>query len=162
MTAPAVDVREQVYLDFHDKVTAYIRGKVNDRHEAEDLAASVFEKVYQKWDSFDPKKASRSTWIYTITHNTVVDYYRSRRAVTEYADYMDLENVAAPEADDRLDELADALMALKEKERDVILLHYYKGYKLKEAAEMMGMSYVNAKVLHKKALNGLRKFYGAK
>ena len=159
MTA-VVDARERAYLDYRDKVAAYIRGKVNDHHEAEDLVSQVFLKVFQKWDSFDETKASLSTWIYTITHNTVVDYYRSRRVLTQYADYMDFEDFAAPEVDDRLDLLADALLALKEKERDLIILHYYKGYKLKEVAEMMGMSYINAKVMHKKALNRLREKLG--
>ena len=58
--------------------------------------------------------------------------------------------------DDALDALADALLALKEKERDLIILHYYSGHTLKTVAEMMGMSYINAKVIHKKALNALR------
>ena len=159
MTA-AIDARERAYLDYRDKVAAYIRGKVNDHHEAEDLVSQVFVKVYQNWDSFDENKASLSTWIYTITHNTVVDYYRSRRVLAEYADHMDLEDFAAPEADDRLDLLADALMTLKERERDLIILHYYKGYKLTEVAERMEMSYINAKVIHKKALNKLREKLG--
>ena len=159
MTA-VTDTREQAYLDYRDKVAAYIRGKVNNHHEAEDLVSQVFVKVYQNWDSFDENKASLSTWIYTITHNTVVDYYRSRRVLAEYADHMDLEDFAAPEADDRLDLLADALITLKERERDLIILHYYKGYKLTEVAERMEMSYINAKVIHKKALNKLREKLG--
>ena len=36
-----------------------------------------------------------------------------------------------------LDQLAEALLKLKEKERDLIVLHYYKGYTLKRGAEMM-------------------------
>ena len=63
--------------------------------------------------------------------------------------------------DDALDSLADALLALKERERDLIVLHYYTGYTLKEVAEMMGMSYINAKVIHKKALENLRVFFAA-
>ena len=60
--------------------------------------------------------------------------------------------------DDALDSLADALLALKEKERALIVLHYYTGHMLKTVAEMMGMSCINAKVIHKKALEGLRTF----
>ena len=60
-----------------------------------------------------------------------------------------------------MDSLADALMSLKEKERDLIVLHYYSGHTLKTVAEMMGMSYINAKVIHKKALTSLQAFYAA-
>ena len=51
--------------------------------------------------------------------------------------------------------LAQALLQLKEKERDLVILFYYKEMTLKKAAETMGMSYANAKVLHKKALTKL-------
>ena len=54
------------------------------------------------------------------------------------------------------------LLALKEKARDLIVLHYYTDHTLKEMAEMMGMSYINAKVVHKKALESLRAFFAAR
>ena len=145
---------EDIYISYHDKVSAYIRGKLDNHHDAEDLVSQVFEKVYGKIHTFDESKASLSTWIYTITRNTVTDYYRNRRIHTSYDEVYEL---PAPEKDrDMLDTLADALMILKERERDLIMLHYYKGLTLKEVADKMGMSYINAKVIHKKALSGLR------
>ena len=151
---------EQIYLQYHDKVRAYVRGKIQDPHDVEDLVSAVFVKIVQKLDSYDPAKADFSTWVYTITRNTVTDYFRTRRTFVALEDYMADE---APEelTDDVLDSLADALLALKEKERSLIVLHYYTGHTLKEVAEMMGMSYINAKVIHKKALEGLRAFFAA-
>lgn len=148
---------EDIYISYHDKVSAYIRGKLDNHHDAEDLVSQVFEKVYGKIHTFDESKASLSTWIYTITRNTVTDYYRTRRIHTSYDEVYEL---PAPEKDrDMLDTLADALMILKERERDLILLHYYKGLTLKEVADKMGMSYINAKVIHKKALSGLKTYF---
>lgn len=153
---------EQVYLQYHDKVRAYVRGKIQDPHDVEDLVSAVFVKVVQKLDSYDPAKASVSTWVYTITRNTVTDYFRTRRAMVALEDYM-LDEESAPDLSDHvLDDLADALLALKEKERDLIVLHYYAGHTLKTVAEMMGMSYINAKVIHKKALESLRAFFQKK
>jgi len=148
----------QIYEEFQPKVRAYVRGKIHDPHDAEDLVSAVFMKVVQKLDSFDPAKASVSTWVYTITRNTVTDYFRTRRSMVAFEDYMVDETELT---DDALDSLADALMSLKEKERDLIVLHYYSGHTLKTVAEMMGMSYINAKVIHKKALTGLQAFYAA-
>jgi len=149
---------EQIYLQYHDKVRAYVRGKVQDPHDVEDLVSAVFMKIVQKLDSYDPTKSSVSTWVYTITRNTVTDHFRTRRTLVALEDYMADE---APEElnDGVLDSLADALLALKEKERSLIVLHYYTGHTLKEVAEMMGMSYINAKVIHKKALDSLRAFF---
>ena len=152
---------EQIYLQYHDKVRAYVRGKIQDPHDVEDLVSAVFMKIVQKLDSYDPEKASVSTWVYTITRNTVTDHFRTRRTLVALEDYMADE---APEElnDGVLDSLADALLALKEKERSLIVLHYYTGHTLKEVAEMMGMSYINAKVIHKKALESLRAFFAAR
>ena len=151
---------EQIYLQYHDKVRAYVRGKIQDPHDVEDLVSAVFMKIVQKLDSYDPTKASVSTWVYTITRNTVTDHFRTRRTLVALEDYMADEQLAEI-TDDALDSLADALLALKERERDLIVLHYYTGHTLKETAEMMGMSYINAKVVHKKALAALRLAIGA-
>ena len=129
----------------------------------EDLVSAVFMKIVQKLDSYDPAKAAVSTWVYTITRNTVTDFFRTHRTMTALEDYMAWEDAASDLTDDdALDALADALLALKAKERDLIVLHYYKGHTLKVVAEMMGMSYINAKVIHQKALTGLRAFYAAR
>jgi len=152
---------EQVYADYYPKVSAYVRSKIANHHDAEDLVSAVFAKVVQKLDSYDPQKASLSTWVYTITRNTVTDYYRTRRTAAALEDWMTGEEPSPEVSDEALDGLADALLALRERERDLIVLHYYHGHTLKTVAEMMGMSYVNAKVIHKKALAGLRLAMGA-
>ena len=153
-----MNTAEQIYLQYHDKVRAYVRGKIQDPHDVEDLVSAVFMKIVQKLDSYDPEKASVSTWVYTITRNTVTDHFRTRRTLMALEDYM-ADEAPAELTDDVLDSLADALLALKEKERSLIVLHYYTGHTLKEVAEMMGMSYINAKVVHKKALDSLRAFF---
>lgn len=150
---------EQIYAEYHPKVEAYVRCKIRDFHEAEDLVSAVFVKIVGKLESHDPAKASFSTWVYTITRNTVTDYFRTRHSMVMLEEYMmgDEEGLS----EDALDMLADALLRLQEKERDLIVLHYYKGYTLKTVAEMMAMSYSNAKLIHKKALTALRDFYAA-
>lgn len=156
--------KEKIYLEYRDKVYAYIRGKVADPHEAEDLQSCVFLKVFQGLGRFDRGKASLSTWIYTITKNTVYDHFRLRR-VHEKLDTDSHEAAGLYGGDlaeglvseEELDRLACALERLKERERDLIVLHYYKEYTLKQIAELMGMSYGNAKAVHKKALVALEK-----
>lgn len=152
---------EEVYRAFCPKVSAYVRGKVQDPHEAEDLVSAVFLKVVQKLATYDPAKAALSTWVYAITRNTVTDFYRTHRPAAEFEDWMAGEEPSPDVTDDALDGLADALLMLKERERDLIVLHYYQGHTLKAVAEMMGMSYVNAKVIHRKALGALRLAMGA-
>ena len=38
--------QDKVYLDYKDKVTAYVRGKLANEHDVEDIVSTVFLKVY--------------------------------------------------------------------------------------------------------------------
>ena len=75
--------REQIYIEYVDKVRRYVKGKIQNQQEVEDLVSSIFVKVYQNISSFDRKKASISTWIYTITRNTVIDYFKAHKILCE-------------------------------------------------------------------------------
>ena len=65
---------ETLYAQYSSKVMGYIHARVRNRADAEDLCSDVFEKIQRKLEDFDPSKASVSTWIFTITRNTVIDY----------------------------------------------------------------------------------------
>ena len=149
---------EKLYDDYHEKVARYIRGKVENPHDAEDLTASVFVKVCQKIAIFDESQASVSTWIYTITRNTVIDYYRTRKAAEEIPETLEAAGTVDARLlkEERLRELYLALTELDERARDIIILHYYSGLSLKEISGRIGMSYANLKLVHKKALYFLK------
>lgn len=150
--------KEQIYKEYHGKVYGYIYGKLKNHHNAEDLCEDVFVKIYQKLDSFDSAKASISTWIYTITRNTVIDYLRSNSVHKEILSDFEEQNYSVSEqyTDERLEELAEYLEKLPERQRNIIVLHYYKELTLKEIADTMNISYSNTKLLHKQALEKIR------
>ena len=150
---------EKIYETYSGKVMGYIAARVQRRADAEDLCADVFEKAYKKIDAYDEKKASMSTWIFTITRNTVIDYFRRNKVMDEPD-----ENIAAEgEIDDELlsqetlSELAAALNKLPEELQDIIVLAYYDGKPLTEIALMMRLSYGAVKIRHQKALALLKK-----
>lgn len=149
--------KTKIYEDYAIKVRNYILSKVNDFNLAEDLTSDVFVKVYSKLDSFNDKKASLSTWIFTITRHTLIDYYRTRKVNEELPEDLtyeeDEEDICTPE---NLDTLKEGLKKLSDKERDLIVLHYYSKKTLKDIANKMNISYAYAKVLHAKALLKLK------
>lgn len=151
---------EQVYQNYSKKVMSYIRPRINNPSDAEDLHSSVFTKVYEKFSSFDQTKASVSTWVYTIARNTLIDFFRTRKVMDELGD----EDIVEEDAfqgilnEETLNELASALEKLPERERDLIILHYYHNRQLKEIAVKMHMSYSNCKLVHNKALMKLRQY----
>ena len=68
-----------IYTQYRDKVFGFVRSKIVNQTEAEDIVQTVFLKVYSNLDKYDETKASLSTWIYTITRNTVYDYLKAKR-----------------------------------------------------------------------------------
>lgn len=151
--------QERIYIEFKDKVTRYVRGKVGNEHDSEDVVSDVFVKVFNGLSDFDENKASLSTWIFTITRNAVIDYFRTSKRLCElpeelYSEDDTEQNIINTEM---LERLADALERLNERERNIIVLHYYGGRTLKDIAEAMGISYSYTKLLHGGALKALRK-----
>ena len=148
-----------LYTDYRDKVFGYLLGKTGNRDTAEDLCSDVFLKIYEKLDSFDETKASLSTWIFTVMRNTLIDFYRTRKVLEEVPEDVTDESSVEEEVCDNeeLELLAKALETLEERERDIVILHYYSGVSLKEIASRMGISYSYSKVLHNKALAALKK-----
>ena len=121
----------------------------------------MFLKVYEKLESYDESKASLSTWIYTITRNTLTDYYRTRKVFDEIQELS--EDDASTEDDvckaETLETLANALETLDERERDIVVFRYYFNKQLKDIASQMGISYAYVRVLHNRALQNLRLFF---
>ena len=155
-----IDNKTEIYNEYYQKVRNYILSKINNFHEAEDLCSNVFVKVYKNIDKYDSSKSSISTWIFTITRNTLIDYYRAKKIHVE----LD-ENIAIKDDDDtiftdeNLEIMADALENLDDRLREIILLHYYKNESLRDIANKMGISYAYIKILHQKALIKLRKYF---
>lgn len=150
-----------LYEEYHGKILSYMRARIGAGPQAEDLCSEVFVKVCENLDRFDESKSSLATWIYSIARNTLTDWYRTRRVWDEIPET--LEDGSSVEDDlcnaESLEMLADALEALDERERDIIIGRYYEERTLRELAERMDISYAYIKVLHNKALASMKKFF---
>lgn len=153
--------KEEIYKEYYKKVYGYIISKINHTQNAEDLASEVFIKVYEKYDMYDYSKASLSTWIYTITKNTLTDYYRTRKVFEIIPENLETDfsiedNICNAE---NLEILAKAIDSLDEREKTIIVSRYYSGKTLKEIANNLNISYAYVKVIQKNALEKLKKFF---
>ncbi len=159
--------KDEIYKEYHDKVMRYILGRNISPFDADDICQSIFIKIMNNLDSFDESKASISTWIYTITQNTVLTHYRTTSRAQkrffffggdEQADdigFVDssFENILN---DESLGELAQALESLDDRSRNLIIYIYYDGMTMKAASEKLQISYSNAKIIIKKAFAELK------
>ena len=152
--------QERIYTAYQGKVMGYICARIRRRADAEDLCADVFEKVFNRIDQYDKTKSSLSTWIFTITRNTVIDHYRRTKPTEELDENLsdDTELDEGLLQTESLEELAAALCKLPQELTDLIVLRYYDNKPLTEVADLMGLSYGAVKLRHQKALTMLRRF----
>ena len=91
-----------------------------------DLVSSVFEKIVKESNSYRGNPNAVSSFVYTITRNKVIDYYRTRRKYEEISE--SLQSFELPEDDilknEVLETLSVSLSFLPEDERKVIVFHY--------------------------------------
>ena len=161
---------DDIYTEYYPKVSHYVRVRVPDTQEVEDITSDVFVKVMQAYEQYDSEKAMLSTWIYTIAANTVRDHYRRISVKARHSFEMEEETLEALayEEDSCMDGLfreetmnllADALMTLTERERIIVIMHYYKNIPHKEIADRLELSHANIRFINHRALEKIRDYF---
>jgi RNA polymerase sigma-70 factor (ECF subfamily) len=160
---------EFYYEKHYSQVYLYIYKKIQNVHDAEDLAQDSFVSAYTKFDSFDPVRATFQTWIFFIVGNKLKNYYRDRKI---NIDIDDPEQYLEPSEDSFEDEmveaeyltqmrdcLADALENLNDTQRQIVILSYFKNKNSKEIASEMGMTDGNVRVQLSRAIIKMRSYF---
>jgi RNA polymerase sigma-70 factor, ECF subfamily len=142
-------ITEQAWEAFHTPLRQFIRHRVADEATAEDLLQEVFLKIHQHGRSLKDAKRLES-WIYQITRNLIIDYYRSHRQTMTSLDTV--EGLDLPEelpADDIVSALLPCVramvLALPDQDRQALVLTEYQGLTQKELGERLGLSLSGAK-----------------
>ena len=142
-TAPDRDQAFVQLVDqYKDQVLRMCFLSLCDRTQAEDAMQETFLKVYRTMESFRGE-SSVKTWIMKIAMHTCYDMNHSGwfRFMNRHVTPDMLPEPADAPCDERDEELADAVMRLSRKLREVILLYYYQGMNVNEIAEALGISH---------------------
>lgn len=118
---------------YEGKLRTYIYriGKLGPE-DSEDILQEVFLKVYQNLNSFD-SSLKLSSWLYRITHNETMAYFRRRRA-RPHGHSVDLD-------EDVIANLASETDVLKES------MAAYDAKRLREAVEQLSQEYYEVIIL---------------
>ncbi len=137
---------EQIWKDYHTKLHNFIKGRVGDVSVADDLLQDVFVRIHSRIDSLKDSSKIQS-WIYQITRNAIIDYYRAHRTMGELPDA-----VKAPEiepGEKARQEIASWLLPMIRElpghYRETLILSEIEGLKQKEVALKQGLSLSGAK-----------------
>jgi RNA polymerase sigma-70 factor (ECF subfamily) len=142
-------ITEQAWEAFHTSLHQFIRRRVADEATAEDLLQDVFLKIHQQGANLRDARRLES-WIYQVTRNLIIDYYRSRHHSTTTLE--EVEVLELPEElpnDDIVSELLPCVramvLALPDQDRQALILTEYQGLTQKEMGERLGLSFSGAK-----------------
>lgn len=136
---------EKIWKEFHNKLEYFILQRVNDKDDAADILQEVFIKIYKNVNSLKENQKLTS-WIYQITRNTIIDYYRTKKINDEYSDEF-FENEQYEE--EALKRLSPSLLEMIENlppiYKEAITLTEFNGLKQRELAERLEISLTGAK-----------------
>ena len=155
---------------YRQQVHTYALQKIGDYHIAEDITQETFLRVYQNLETLnDPRQFSR--WLYVIVNHLCIAWHRKNRPQTQplenthiseieteaYSRYVASEHAETTAEAQR--ELVEKLLAkLKERDREVITLHYFEEMTSSEIGTHLGVSENTIKSRLHRARQQLKKY----
>lgn len=155
MTEPDRHIAE-IIAGERSRLRNFIRKRVPNEADAEDLLQDVFYEVIEAYRLMEPVQRW-SAWMFKVARNRIIDFFRTRRLETSASDPVGvsdegeellLEDVLpSPEAGPAeayvrvvlLHELEEALDELPKEQRDVFIAHELEGASFKEIAARTGV-----------------------
>lgn len=119
----------------------FVLKRVNDPMVADDLVQEILYRAYTKMDSLQAEEQFLP-WLYRISRNAIIDYYRARRPLDELPDNLIDETADIDESkwEDLLDCVRPMLDELPSTYRDTLYQADIGGLKLREIAEQEDLS----------------------
>ena len=144
------------------RVYRHIYYMVGRAAEAEDLTAQAFLQAWEAIHRYQIRGAPFVSWLLRIAHNLAVSYLRSRRESAELPETLvDASRHGNPEEvlqrQVEADRVRQAIMRLRDEQRQVIMLRFVEDLEYREVAEIVGKSVAAVRVIQHRALNALRK-----
>ena len=152
---------EKIYKEEHSNVISFFVSHIRNIQVAEELANDVFIKFYNavKNDQYKPEQSGPRTYLYNISKNLLIDYYRVKKAELVHIEDYTKDNEENNFADVFIGE--DKTMEQKEfygrvktlfnklvlRDKKIFVLRFIRGYKYKEIAEKMNMKIDTVKIL---------------
>jgi RNA polymerase sigma-70 factor, ECF subfamily len=145
-----------LYLHYRNNIYGYVLSMLRDPHDAEDVTQQVFLKLISAIRRYQAREVPFTSWILRVARNAAVDHLRQRRA-------LPCEEVFEPTREyddagrDRRWGLEQALLALSEDQRRVVMMRHLVGLSPGEIADRMGRTEASIHGLQHRARQVLRR-----
>jgi len=155
----------RLFDHYHASVYRYIVSRVHRPSDAEDLTQLVFVKALEALPRYEARGIPFGGWLFRLARNAVIDHVRTNR------EHVDIESASHRPGGDAgpdevvavrqaLDEVALALDALTDEQREAIALRFFAGLSAREAAAVMGKQEGTVRGLQFRAIAAMRRSLG--
>lgn len=130
---------EQAWHEYQRKLFSFIRSKVDSSEDAEDILNDVFASLIKKaGDNDNPNNIA--SWLYRVTRNRIVDYYRTKKRFEELPEDLATESEGSNIVGQLSSCMLPMIKALPKTYQQPLILSEIEGKKYKEVAEELGLT----------------------
>jgi RNA polymerase sigma-70 factor (ECF subfamily) len=149
------DALRYLYIRYADNVYGYVVSILKDEHEAEDVTQLVFAKLMTVLHKYEQREVPFTSWLLRLAHNAAYDHLR-RRLPTPVDEVRSPEErfERGPSGDVQV--VGQALAALPEDQRTVVVLRHLVGLTPGEIAERLGRTENSVHGLHHRGRRALQ------
>jgi len=151
-----------LYHRYHQRIYHYLGKMTGNFTMAEDLTQSVFEKLINYRQSFNPDQKFEN-WVFRIARNAFVDQVKlnGKMPRAHSIEVTDLENIIEDQESSTEQDvlLTKALNALQSDDREILVLTRFEKLKYTEVANILGTTEANVKIKVFRAIEKLRNQY---
>lgn len=139
----------QLYRNYQNEIYLYLYSLCHNRELAQDLTQETFLKAIL---SLPNDHVNVRAWLYLVARNLYLNHFnREKRLVPlEEIESFSADNTAAwldhLIRDEQKQLLYQALQHLPERQREILLLHYFSGLSLKEIAAILKQTPENIRI----------------
>jgi RNA polymerase sigma-70 factor, ECF subfamily len=144
-----------LYVQYADNVYGYVVSIVRDEHEAEDITQLVFAKLMTALARYEQRAVPFTSWLLRLAHNAALDHLRRRLPIPAEEVRSPDERATGSSSDD-VQVVGQALAALPEDQRTVVVLRHLVGLTPGEIAERLGRSENSIHGLHHRGRRALQ------
>jgi len=155
------DAFDELYRLHVDQIHRYLRIRVGDDHDAEDLTTQTFLKMLESIGRYNRTSVPFGAWLFRIAHNLAMDHFRAARRWRPAEEVPEPMGRHEPSAEElALDALAHKRMLklmdrLSDDQQKVLTLKFVLDYSNGEAATILGKTEGSVKSLQHRALDSL-------
>ena len=142
---------QKLLQEHKDRVFGYAVYLLRNPEDAEDVVQEVFVKLWNHWEEIDRKRAIG--WLMKVARHKCLDLLRRKQMHGKHASSVyendmasrDMETMASNPADsyewtETQSQLLQAMDQLTDKTRQILILHYFQGFRYQTIGDIMDLN----------------------